>query len=200
MLFFSLSIGSAASALLHIWSVQLLHQECFTRGCTTLHADKTLPLRWQRAPSVYPAFCEPFQKFSSAFLDAKTNHLTSLWFSPKYLWVWSSVAAGFSKVLSGFIGVSCELRVTFAKLCCQNQGLKAALASLLVTCLKSESIKGVMSVFLIYQSFWCCTILLGVWCPSSTAPLISLPPPCRLHIALTPRTPYKICRKLCFKI
>lgn len=157
MLFFSLSIGSAASPLLHICSVQLLHQECFT----TLHADKTLPLRWQRAPSVYPSFCEPFQRFSSAFLVAKTNHLTSLWFSPKYIWVWLSVAAGVSKVLSGFLGVSCELRVTFAKLCCQNQGLKAALASLLVTRLKSESTKEITSVFLIYQSFWCCTILLG---------------------------------------
>lgn len=32
---------------------------------------------------------------------------------------------------------------------------------LLVTHLKSEGIKEVTSIFLIYQSFWCCTILLG---------------------------------------
>lgn len=60
-----------------------------------------------------------------------------------------SVAAGFSKILSGFLGVSCDLRGTFAKLCCQNQGLRGTLASLLVTHLKSESIKEVTSIFLI---------------------------------------------------
>lgn len=70
-------------------------------------------------------------------------------------------AASFSKILSGFLGVLYELRGTFAKLCCQNQGLKATLASLLITYLKSESIKEVTSIFLIYQLFWCCTILLG---------------------------------------